>query len=234
MRDESLSDGVRFDIDSGAVQWTVDARNEIRSSPVVENLVVMFGSVDSTLDAVGAMESDTRWRFQASATSSSSPAIVDGVLFVTTEGDRLIAMDGDEHWNVPGASGRSSPVAIDELVVGSPAASEGIVVIGSGDGTIYGIEASSGDQRWSIDTDGPVESKVTIANGVAYVGSKDGDLYAIGVGSGSLECGQSLGDAIWAASAVTDRAVYVSTIGEAVHALEADRVSHDGRSSGGH
>jgi outer membrane protein assembly factor BamB len=46
------------------------------------------------------------------------------------------------------------------------------------DGTVYALDASTGQKLWSYTTGGFVPSSPTVANGEVYVGSGDGKLYA--------------------------------------------------------
>ena len=64
-------------------------------------------------------------------------------------------------------------------VFSSPAVADGVVYVGSDDGYVYTVDASSGDLRWRYETKGGVFSSPAVAGGVVYVGSRDGYVYAI-------------------------------------------------------
>ena len=51
-----------------------------------------------------------------------------------------------------------------------------MVYVGSGDGNVYALNASTGAQLWSYPT-GTSLSSPAVANGVVYVGSNDGNIY---------------------------------------------------------
>lgn len=51
--------------------------------------------------------------------------------------------------------------------------------VGSSDGNLYAMDATTGKDHWSFPTGGRVYSSPTVAAGVAYVGSADGNLYAV-------------------------------------------------------
>ena len=61
-------------------------------------------------------------------------------------------------------------------VISSPAVSGGLVVVGSADGSLYGLNRADGTQRWKFDTRGPVNSSPAIAEGLVYVSSVDGNI----------------------------------------------------------
>jgi serine/threonine-protein kinase len=48
-----------------------------------------------------------------------------------------------------------------------------LVYIGARDGTLYAVDATSGDQRWTAATGGSIDSSAAVAGGVVYVGCSD-------------------------------------------------------------
>jgi outer membrane protein assembly factor BamB len=67
----------------------------------------------------------------------------------------------------------------------SPAVANGVMYVGSVEGVVYALNASTGAKLWSFATGGEVESSPAIANGVVYVGSDDGNVYALNASSGA-------------------------------------------------
>jgi outer membrane protein assembly factor BamB len=70
-------------------------------------------------------------------------------------------------------------------VISSPAIAGGLVVVGSTDFSLYGLNRADGTQRWKFDTKGPVTSSPAIAFGLAYVASVDGNVYAVDTATGT-------------------------------------------------
>jgi outer membrane protein assembly factor BamB len=54
----------------------------------------------------------------------------------------------------------------------------GVVYVGSDDGNVYALSASTGAELWSFTTPGPVSSSPAVADGVVYVGYWGG-VYAL-------------------------------------------------------
>lgn len=71
-------------------------------------------------------------------------------------------------------------------IVGDCAAADGIVVFGSADSTVYGLNSADGKMIWKLKTQGPVLGAVRIDNGVAYVGASDHKFRAIDIKTGKL------------------------------------------------
>jgi len=118
------------------------------------------------------------WRFQTGEAVTSSPAVVDGTVYVGSHDDNVYAIDadsGDEQWRFEtGNDVRSSPAVVD-----------GTVYVGSSDGVVYAIAADSGDEQWRFGTDEAVTSSPAVVDGVVYVGSQDGIVYAIDAAEGT-------------------------------------------------
>lgn len=71
-------------------------------------------------------------------------------------------------------------------IVGTPAVSEGIVVFGSADRRIYGLNAKDGSLLWTVEAAEPVLGAVTIADGRAYIGASDATFRAIDIHTGKV------------------------------------------------
>jgi outer membrane protein assembly factor BamB len=72
--------------------------------------------------------------------------------------------------------------------VSSSAVAHGVVYIGSGDGNVYALNASTGAKLWSYTTGNIVSSSPAVAHGVVYVGSHDGHVYALNASTGARLC----------------------------------------------
>jgi len=84
-------------------------------------------------------------------------------------------------WVYPGLN----HVAIGTLVSG-PVISDDILVIASSDGSVYALDAETGNLQWQFVTEDRVWSRPTVDQGVVYFGSMDHKLYAVGLKSGEL------------------------------------------------
>lgn len=75
--------------------------------------------------------------------------------------------------------------ATDGPLLGSPTLSGGTVFIGSGDGHLYAIDASTGAERWRFHTGGAVDVTPTVHDGTVYVLSRDGGVHAVDAARGT-------------------------------------------------
>jgi len=60
----------------------------------------------------------------------------------------------------------------------SPAVVGGVVYVGSADGNVYALDATSGAKKWAYRTGSPIDPSPAVAGGVVYVGSSNMNMYA--------------------------------------------------------
>jgi outer membrane protein assembly factor BamB len=65
------------------------------------------------------------------------------------------------------------------MVQSSAALHDGTVYIGSGDGLLYALDASTGAQRWRFRTGRAISSTPAVADGLVFVGSRDNTFWAV-------------------------------------------------------
>ncbi len=71
-------------------------------------------------------------------------------------------------------------------VVSSPAIVDGVVYVGSNDGTLYAIDQQTGAKKWAFPTEGRIPSSPCFDHGLVYFGSYDGNFYAVDTATGKL------------------------------------------------
>jgi hypothetical protein len=163
------------------------------------------------------------WSFDTDGYITASPAIADGVVYISSTDGFLYAIDaatGQANW--------STEIGWSES---SPAVADGVVYVGGDSNTLFAIDAATGDKIWEAigdHYDGIVSSPVVV-DGVVYVGSADGNLYALDAATGKTKWSVSLGY-INASPAVVDGVVYVIQQSMILYALDASTGESCGRS----
>lgn len=88
-----------------------------------------------------------------------------------------------------------SPVNVGNIAAGwqgstggssSPAVVNGVAYIGSFDGNVYALNASTGAQLWKYTTDGASGASPAVANGLVYAASQGKTLFALNAATGAL------------------------------------------------
>jgi eukaryotic-like serine/threonine-protein kinase len=114
--------------------------------------------------------------------------------------------------------------ALDAVLAGStppPYWRKGLLYVGSGDGKVYALKASTGAKVWSYTTGSSVSSSPAVVNRVVYVGSNDWNIYALKASTGAKIWSYTTGDAIVSFPVVAKGVVYVGSEDKSIYALKA-------------
>ncbi len=102
----------------------------------------------------------------------------------------------------------------------SPAVANGVVYVGSYDGNVYALKASTGGKLWSHNVGNWVYSSPAVANGVVYIGSEDNNVYALNARTGAKLWSYATGGEVTESSpAVANGVVYVGSLDHKVYAF---------------
>jgi outer membrane protein assembly factor BamB len=145
----------------------------------------------------------TLWTYNTSGYVDSSPAVVNGTVYVGSNDDNVYALNattGALAWKYKTGGGVDS----------SPAVAGGVVYIGSEDDNVYALNATTGALVWKYTTGGEVESSPAVTGGVVYVGSDNENVYALNVSTGTLVWNCTTEGPVYSSPAVSNSVVYVS------------------------
>ena len=231
-------DGTAGDAYAG-LAWRFETNGPVRSSPVVHDDLVLVGGADGNVYAIDRRTGHERWHSALKSAVNSTPAARGEVVYAATMGGTFAALsvrDGRVLWShhfgadAPFAWGRESG----DVYVSSPTIAGDVVVVGSGDGSVYAFDAATGTVRWQFRTGGRVRSTPAISGDVVYAASFDGSVYAIDLGTGKQRWrfdteGRSLESArfgydrrsIQSSPSVVDGVVYVGSRDGHLYAIDA-------------
>ena len=187
-----------FDAGTGSLIWSYSGISpglELGYGVAVANGVLY--DTDSVGD-VGANDVGNLLAFNAATGASlwtspighvladGSPAVANGIVFITTYSDTLDALDattGALLWSVVLSSAPSNTFA---FTGSSPAVANGVVYVSTNNGQLNAFNTTTGAALWSASTGATNgASQPVVANGVVYVGGNDGKLHAFDAASGS-------------------------------------------------
>jgi outer membrane protein assembly factor BamB len=199
---------------SGDEKWDLPLPAPVRTTPLVGDDRILFGSYNGSFHAV-ALEGYEGWRYQPNDLSKrislSSPAVaLDGTIYFGDHGGSLQAMSpgGEPVWSF----------LTNDIVRAAPAiGQDGAIYFGSNDGVFYALNPD-GSLRWSFETGGRIDSAAAIApDGTIYFGSADGKLYAL-ASEGTLKWSVGVGKGLMvfvSPALAEDGTIYVGTTGTA-------------------
>ncbi|MCL2359535.1 MAG: PQQ-binding-like beta-propeller repeat protein [Candidatus Bathyarchaeota archaeon] len=128
------------------------------------------------------------WKFQTQGAVSSSPSVVDGIVYVGSQDKNIYAIgawSGNLLWKFP----TQAPVE------SSPAIADGKLYTGGDDGYVYCLDAYTGVCIWKTFVNGNLpatfgsivlKSSPVLSENTLYIGSLDGYLYALNKANGNI------------------------------------------------
>ncbi|WP_240135748.1 outer membrane protein assembly factor BamB family protein [Streptomyces sp. MUM 178J] len=119
------------------------------------------------------------------------------------------------------------------ILVNHPRVAGDLVYAASNDGTLYAVEAASGERRWAYTTGAALGSAPYILGGVAYLGSDDGKLYALDARTGDERWTFATGGIVHS-PAVTGGVAYVGSSDGYLYAVKVSDGSRLWRFRTGH
>jgi outer membrane protein assembly factor BamB len=169
-----------------------------------DHIVLAIG-IDSGLSAKATFEVRTDWvRFHLDA-GNGGKNVSENVVGV----DNVMLLR--KRWSYQtGGLIRSSPVVVDH-----------IVYVGSDDGSVYALSATTGAYRWDARTGGPVRSVPDVVGGIVYVGSEDHSVYAFDAMTGRKRWSHATVGSVDSSPNVVGGIVYVGSDDGRLYALDA-------------
>lgn len=155
-----------------------------------------------------------KWVFSTGGPIHSSPAVVDGTVYVGSEDHKLYAVDaatGDKRWEYETGS----------WVESSPAIVNGVVYFGSNDGRLYALSTDSGEKLWDFKAKYPVMSSPAVANGIVYFGAEDYYIYALDAKQGTKLWDFKTNGCVTSSLAVANGIVYSGSESQFLYTLDS-------------
>jgi eukaryotic-like serine/threonine-protein kinase len=179
-----------------------------------------------------------KWKFHTRGRVISSPAVVDGVVYVGSTDGNLYSIDavsGAQKWKFETKAWE----------VSSPAVVSGVVYFLSYDGHLYALDAATAQVKWKFATGGEKRfagthlhylqpaaetmpdpwdfylSSPCVSDSAVYFGSSDGNVYALDASSGALKWKFHTGDVVHSSPAIADGVLYIGSWDTYVYALDA-------------
>lgn len=142
------------------------------------------------------------WTFDAGAPIGSSPAVLDGIVF-------LLGNDGVVHALALATGAERWRASLGAEAAGSPLVSDGLVIVGDSKGTVHALDVSDGSSRWTLQIDGPIAGAAAADGDIAVVATRTGSAYAIEIPGGTTRWKTAVGGAVGSSIAIADGTVYL-------------------------
>ena len=153
---------------------------------------------------------------------SSTPAIVDGVVYIGSAGDQVNGQPSGDRGKLYALNAKTGSTlwAVETGAVGSsPAVVDGMVYVSS-NSQVYALNATTGNVLWTSLGSGSLSSPI-VANGVVYIGLDDNNLYALNASTGRVLWMYPIEvDSLDVSPAVSSGVVYIGSL-DNVYALNS-------------
>jgi outer membrane protein assembly factor BamB len=197
--------------DEPQVVWTYEAgETSLEATPVVANGVAYFGDFDGTMHAVRVADGSMVWKQPLEGASFSSPAAVDGEALYAPDVEgvvRCLAIpDGAERWAFATESEMYGGPLVHKLASG-----ESLVLLPTEGGTLFAVDAATGNEKWRFTIDAPLRCTPTVVGGHALLAGCDGKLHTLDVATGKETGSCDIGDPTGNTAAVVGSVAYFGT-----------------------
>lgn len=205
-------------------RWSINFDvDEIASQPAITNGRVYTairtrspGNGSGRILSVDAESGNIEWEVPIDGGSRSSPAVVNGIVYIGTFGSKVLAINavsGQIQWEFQARDKfRSSPVIAD-----------GVLYIGSHDDNVYAIDTAEGEEIWRYETNGGrfgVRSSPAVAGDTLFVGADDTNFYALDTTTGDERWRYDGDDIFFAAPSIRDETVFAAEKNRGLYALD--------------
>ncbi len=216
-----------LDAYNGTVIWTTFAGGYVnanlaasvmlRSSPMVVNGYVYVGALDNKTYCINADTGVVRWSFSTGGYITSSPAVADGAVYVTSQEPdsgalyKLNVYTGNQIWKQALPYFPTFMGGFD--MHGSPTVAEGMVFASSSTTAYYGINVTNGDVIWTVKDPSSEEfiiCSTIYKDGILYIINKF-SIVALNAKTGDTLWGSFIGDELYVSPTYADGKLYIAT-----------------------
>lgn len=167
------------------VRWHIDLGDSGASllQPALTATAIYGASGKGMLTRVDRTTGKQVWRVESGITASGGVGSGEGLVLIGSDKGDVLAYgeDGKLRWKSK----------VSSEVLSAPQATQGVVIVRSGDGRIAGLDAADGKRIWLYERSTPAlvvrsHAGVTLQRGVAFAGFAGGKLAAMKIADGSI------------------------------------------------
>jgi len=204
-----------LDAATGDRQWVFEeAGDEIWAAPAVAGDTLYIGSFDNKIYAVNTADGSKKWEYETEGAIVAAPLVHEGTVYIGSFDRHLYALnasDGTLRWTFQAQNWFWARPVIDDDVI----------YAGSVDGKVYALNTDSGELVTEFDLGSPVESSPVLAAGGVVAVNESGELYYLNAGTEQKRLLVGLGEKVYAQLASSDGTVYVHSVEDVIHAVDA-------------
>jgi outer membrane protein assembly factor BamB len=170
-----------LDAKTGELAWKYEGGDQIRCFPTVLEHFAFIAGCDAALTMIDLDKGgEVVSQVKIDSPTGCSPAVMDGRVFFGTEGGTFFCVDPKEKkivWQFEEEKHAQS-------FRSSAAVTKDIVVVGSRDKRLHGLDSATGKPLWTFAAKKNIDSSPVIVGNRVFVGSTDGRVYGLDVNNG--------------------------------------------------
>jgi len=203
----------------GKLAWKFKTAGPVNGSPAVVGDRTFVAGCDSSLHVLDTSTGKELLAVSLEGQAGATAAVLGERLYVGTMTNQVLAIEwkkGEILWRFEEAH-RQKPF------YASAAVTDALVVVGSRDRNVYGLDRKTGAQVWSFTTRGRVDSSPVVVGNRAFVGSLDGNLYELGLADGKELNHFALGGAVAGSPAVAEGCLVIGNNERTLYCFDAKK-----------
>jgi outer membrane protein assembly factor BamB len=187
-----------FDTKTGELKWTFENPAQVNCSPCVVEGIAAISGCDGGLHLIDLETGEEQKSIPLAGYVAASVAYRDGHYYVPSFKGEMFSVAGDKV-EIKWTELADKP---DVSFYASPAVTEKYVYFGDRAGTVRCLNREDGEEVWTVETDGEVDSSPVISGKHLYVGSSDGNLYCLTMDEGKEVWRFETGAGLYASPAI--------------------------------
>lgn len=206
-------------IENGAQRWAFPAENQASFTTFAPPQLTAAGQLlvsgyDQKLYSLNAANGSTTWTFSGATNRYIGSPLADAeIIFAPNSDSKLYALNpnGELQWTF----------AADQPLWSQPVRDGDLIVLPSMDHHIYGVDARSGEEVWSLDAGGAMVDKPIFGEpGVFFIGTLNREVLAVNSANGQLEWSFTAPGWVWGSPTYFDSQLFVGDLEGSVIALD--------------
>lgn len=204
--------------------WRTTIGGQLHAPVEVAGNLAFIGSTNGVMTAINTADGSIAWTFSAGRPIFGQAAAHDGSVYFVCDNGYLYRLDagtGVETWRFDLGDSRAPRILGHAQVYDHDARSprplirDGVVYVGSGEGTMHAVDAATGTPRWSVPLGGRLRAAAAVdpSGGPSrvYVGSTGHHLYCLDVATGATLWAVDLRGEITTAPVLAHGLLYIGT-----------------------
>jgi outer membrane protein assembly factor BamB len=192
----------------GTLNWEFDTQGPVNGSQAVgDGHTFVTGCDQPVLRVVDVTSGTETTTVDLEGLLIATPALKDGVLYFGTSDGIVFAIN----WKQKTVDWKYGDLQRPFEIHSSPAVTDELVIIGSGDKRLHAIHRETGEAVWTFPTRAAIDGSPVVAGNRVYVGSRDKTLYAVRLGDGEEVWKFNAAQPITASPAIAEGCLVIGT-----------------------